>query len=600
MRRFLAALCAASLCSLSLSAAPPAVAAGTTHGRPTAVGRGGAAATVDADATRAALEVLDAGGNAVDAAVAAAGVLGVTEPYSSGVGGGGFMLVYLADSRRVVSIDSRETAPHAYRPRIFVGDDGKLLTFPERVTSGLGVGVPGTPLGWEEALRRYGTWSLDEVLQPGIRAARRGFVVDDTFAEQTRVNLERFQDFTSTRALFLTPDGQVPAVGSRLRNPHLAATYERLGRRGADVFYRGLIAEAIVETVTDPPLAPGAERTVHPGVMSASDLADYEARIRPPTSSDFDGYQIHGMGPPSSGGSTVGEILNILEGFDASGRRAVSTVHRFLEASRLAFADRNAYLGDPEYTDVPLDGLLSDGFAAERRALIGAEAGAVPAPVGDPFDDQADPSRPLRPGAGGEGPSTTHLTVADRWGNVVAYTLTIEQTGGSAIAVPGHGFLLNNELTDFEPLPPHPNAPEAGKRPRSSIAPTIVLRDGEPVVALGTPGGPTIITTVAQVLYDHLRFGTPLPAAVATPRAAQMDSDVTVAEPDLISSRLGQRLRRRGHAFVSLSEVATFPTGDDIGAATGIRFLAGGRVVAVAEPERRGGGSALVQRPAGR
>ncbi|MDP8977938.1 MAG: gamma-glutamyltransferase, partial [Actinomycetota bacterium] len=568
MRRFLAALCTVALCALSVTA-PTAAAA--THGQPTASGRGGAAATVDPDATRAALEVLDAGGNAVDAAVAAAGVLGVTEPYSSGLGGGGFMLVYLADSRRVVSIDSRETAPRAYRPRIFVGDDGKLLTFPERVTSGLGVGVPGTPLGWEEALRRYGTWSLGEALEPGIRVARRGFVVDDTFAAQTRVNLERFEDFTSTRALFLTPDGQVPAVGSRLRNPDLAATYRRLARHGTDVFYRGPVAEAIVRTVTDPPLAPGADRTVHPGVMRAGDLADYETRVRPPTSSDFDGYQVHGMGPPSSGGSTVGEILNILEGFDATGRRDVSTVHRYLEASRLAFADRNAYLGDPEYTNVPLDGLLSDGFAAERRALIGPQAGTVPAPVGDPFDEQADPSRPLRPGAGGEGTSTTHLTVSDRWGNVVAYTLTIEQTGGSALAVPGHGFLLNNELTDFDPLPPHPNAPEAGKRPRSSIAPTIVLRDGEPVVALGTPGGPTIITTVAQVLYDHLRLGASLPAALATPRAAQMDSDVTVAEPALISSPLGRRLRRRGHAFVTLSEVATFPIGDDIGAATGIR-----------------------------
>jgi len=278
------------------------------------------------------------------------------------------------------------------------------------------------------------------------------------------------------------------------------------------------------------------------------------------------------MGPPSSGGSTVGESLNILEGWGLSGDR-VEALHRFLEASAVAFADRNAYLGDSDFVDVPLAGLLSDSYAAERRPLIGDRTG-VPYPPGDPTDN--------------EGRSTTHLTVSDRWGNVVAYTFTIESIGGNGVVVPSWGFLLNNELTDFNyDSLTHPNRVEGGKRPRSSMSPTIVLDDGRPRLALGSPGGSTIITVVLQILLNRLDFGMSLPDAIAAPRASQRNRLTVLAEPAFRSAYEGA-LIERGHRFTSTAE---------LGAATGIEFLADGRVLAAAEPVRRGGGTAMVEEP---
>ena len=553
--------------------------------QPTAVGTGGAAASVDALATSTAIDVLRRGGNAVDAAIAAAAVLGVVEPYSCGIGGGGFLVAYLADERRVVTIDSRETAPAALEPTSFLDPaTGAPIPFPEAVTSGLGVGVPGTVRGWDEALRRYGTMPLSRVLLPGIRTALQGFTVDETYASQTAANLERFADFSSTRALFLTAAGGVPQVGSVVRNPELARTYATIAARGPDAFYEGRIAHDIVHTVTDPPLLAGETRTVRPGEMTLADLAAYRAPERAPTMVDYRGYQVYGMGPPSSGGSTVAEALQILEGFDLGQASRPEAFHLMLEASALAFADRGAYLGDPDFVDVPLAGLLSDGFAAQRRALIAEGAAAKPVAPGDPgpFEGAVGVS------TAAEGDSTTHLTVADADGNVVGYTFTIESTGGSGIAVPGRGFLLNNELTDFNLTPGTANSPEGGKRPRSSMAPTVVLRDGVPVVALGSPGGATIITTVLQILLDDLDLGADLPAAIAAPRASQRNAPVTQAEPEFLASDLRAPLEARGHVFAATPE---------IGAATGIAFLDDGRVLAAAEPRRRGGGAARVEHP---
>jgi gamma-glutamyltranspeptidase/glutathione hydrolase len=577
MRRFrLLLLLSLVLVAALLVPSGTAVARPVTAPRtPTAVGTGGAAATVDALATQAAVEVLAEGGNAVDAAVTAAAVLGVTEPYSCGIGGGGFMTIYLADEDRVTTIDHRETAPNDFPADVFVDPaTGQPIPFDQAVTSGLGVGVPGTVRGWQLALSRFGSITLADALQPGIEVARRGFVVDETFASQTAANLDRFADFSSTREVFLTPEGQVPAVGSVLRNPDLARTYREIARRGADAFYRGGIAEDIVETVQDPPLLPGETRTVRPGNMTRSDLASYAAAFRSPTAVDYRGLEVYGMGPPSSGGSTVGEALNILEGFDLGALPEEEAYHLQFEASALAFADRNQYLGDPEYVDVPLAELLSDEYAAERRALIGETATPKPLPPGDP--------------EGAEGESTTHLTVADAEGNVVSYTFTIESTGGSGIVVPDRGFLLNNELTDFNFTPGTANSPAGRKRPRSSMAPTIVLQDGEPVVALGSPGGATIITTVLQVLVDDIDLGASLPEAIAAPRASQRNAVATQAEPAFLASPLRAALEARGHTFTSTAE---------IGAVTGIAFLGDGVLQAAAEPVRRGGGAAAVVEP---
>jgi gamma-glutamyltranspeptidase / glutathione hydrolase len=559
----------------------------TSSAPPTATGSGGAAATVEELATVAAIEVLEEGGNAVDATVAAAAVLGVTEPFSAGIGGGGFMLVYDAKGgrhRRVTTIDHRETAPADMRPDSFM-EDGVPLAFNAARYSGLSVGVPGTVRGWEEALRRHGTISLDEALEPAIEVASDGFVVDQTFFDQTQANVDFFDDVPATAALFLDSDGTPHDVGSVFRNPDLASTYRLLAKRGARAFYRGALADAIVSTVRQPPISPTANHVWRPGLMESEDLADYRSLERPPTRVSYRGLDVHSMGPPSSGGTTVGEALNILEGYPLSTMTRAEALHYYLEASRFSFADRNAYVADPAYFDVPLRGLLSKSFAAERRALITPTAATSQVPPGDPFPHDGGEASATSTRAG----ETTHLTVSDRKGNVVSYTYTIESTGGSGLVVPGFGFLLNNELTDFNfDSTTHPNRAEGGKRPRSSMSPTIVTKGGKPFLALGSPGGSMIITTVLQMLVDRLDLGSTLPAALAKPRASQRNlaaTAATAAEPAFIASPEAAALGARGHVFSPTPE---------IGAATAIEFLKGGRVLAAAEPTRRGGGTAMV------
>ncbi len=287
-----------------------------TDKQPVAIGSNGAVATVDADATAAGIDVLRKGGNAVDAAVAAAATLGVTEPFSAGIGGGGFFVYFDAATGEVHTIDGRETAPLRMEADAFVDEStGLPIPFADAVTSGLSAGVPGTPMTWQTALERWGTIRLKEALKPATRVATRGFVVDQTFRDQTLSNATRFDDFTSTRDLFL-PGGDAPQVGSVFRNRDLADTYRRLGQQGVDLLYRGQLAQEIVQTVQQPPVAPDVTRLVREGLMEVADLAAYEAPLRPPTRVDYRGLEVFGMGPPSSGGSTVGEALNILEHWD--------------------------------------------------------------------------------------------------------------------------------------------------------------------------------------------------------------------------------------------------------------------------------------------
>jgi gamma-glutamyltranspeptidase / glutathione hydrolase len=450
--------------------------------------------------------------------------------------------------------------------------------------------VPGTVRGWFEALRRFGTMSLGEALEPAIRVATDGFVVDQTFFDQTQANVEYFDDLPATASLFLDPDGTPRDIGSLFRNPDLASTYRRIARRGPQDFYRGAVADAIVATVQHPPVGPNANHTWRPGLMTTRDLKSYVAPRRPATHVAYRGLDVFGMGPPSSGGSTVGEALNILEGYDFSSMSREEALHFYLESSRYAFADRNAYQADPDFVDVPLEGLLSDCFAAERRSLISELAGTSPVVAGNPWPCQGGgPIGATAAAASTASASTTHLTVSDSDGNVVAYTFTIESTGGNGMVVPGYGFLLNNELTDFNyDSTTHPNRVEGGKRPRSSMSPTIILRDGDPFMALGSPGGSMIITTVLQILVDRLDLGASLPEAIAAPRASQRNTTATAAEPAFLATPEAAALRTRGH---------TFTTAGEIGAATGVEFLGNGRVLAAAEPIRRGGGSAMVETP---
>ena len=573
------AVFAVAACVLAVAAS----AAVAPSGPPTSVGSGGAAASVETLATQAAIDTLKNGGNAIDAAVTAAGVLGVTEPFSCGVGGGGFMVIRTADGR-VVTIDGRERASAAMTPTSF-WENGVPLPFNDARFSGMSVGVPGTVATWENALDKYGTISLAQALEAGIRVARDGYVIDQTWFGQANSVRDWFDDVPASAKLFLDPDGTVKDVGTVFTNPELAATYERIAHLGPKGFYRGAVADAIVNTVQQPVIASNANHVWRPGLMTMQDLHRYVAPERAPTHVTYRGLDVYSMGPPSSGGSTIGEALNILEGYPLSSMSRVDALHYFLEASRYSFADRNTYLADPDYYDVPLAGLLSKDYAATRRALITPIAAPGAVAPGNPYPFTAG----VTAATASQSETTTHLVTSDTSGNVVSYTFTIESTGGSGLVVPGFGFLLNNELTDFNyDSATHPNRVEGGKRPRSSMAPTIVLKNGNPFLTVGSPGGSTIITTVLQILVDRLDQGLTLPQAIADPRASQRNGLNTSAEPAFLSLPERAALEARGHHFVN---------GGEIGAATGIEFLPGAGVLAAAEPVRRGTGSAMVEVP---
>ncbi|MGH3801734.1 MAG: gamma-glutamyltransferase, partial [Pseudonocardiaceae bacterium] len=570
-------------------------------------GYGGAVVSDTAESTQAGLDVLGNGGTAADAAVAVAATLGVTDPYVAGIGGGGYFVYYDARTRRVSTIDGRETAPAAAGPSMFIDPTTRQpLSLPDAVNSGLSVGVPGMLATWERALQRWGRFGLAENLRPAVQVAERGFVVDATFQEQTRQNAKRFAQFDSTAKLFL-PGGTLPAVGSVLRNPDLAKTYREIGKRGIGALYGGPIGADLVNAVRQLPLAPGATLVARPGPMTLSDLRAYRALDSAPTHVNYRGLDVYGMAASSSGGITDGEALNILGNVDLSAMGPVQALHHYLEASRLAFADRNRYLGDSRHVDVPQQKLLSKSFSRQRACLIEpAKAATSPVAPGDPFARSRD-CTPVGAGVGvlDQENHTNHFVVADRAGNVVSYTNTIEQLGGSAIVVPGRGFLLNNELTDFNFAPtqagaPDPNLPAAGKRPRSSMSPTIVLRDGQPLLAVGSPGGATIITTVLQIMVNRIDFGMSLPDAIAAPRASQRNAETTQAEPAFIAASTTPGLEALGHKFAISDTSPLDPTIKiipEIGVASGLEFLPGGKVLAAGEPTRRGGSAAGVVCP---
>lgn len=587
---------------------------------PTATGYGGAVSTVDPEASAAAIKVLRHGGNAVDAAVAAAATLGVTEPYSAGIGGGGYFVFYDAKTGKVGTIDGRETAPATMPTNAFINPTtitaenptGSAYPFAQLVSSGVSVGVPGTPATWERALERWGTLDLGDALEPAIKVANRGFVVDETFRQQTLDNKVRFSAFTPTRELFL-PGGDAPAVGSIFHNHDLAKTYRLLAKKGTDAFYGGPLAAEIAATVQAPPKdptwvapapVPPATAPVSipafPGFLTTSDLASYTTIDQEPTHVEYRGYDVYGMAPSSSGGTTVGEALNILEPFDLTGISDAGALHHYLEASALAFADRAKYVGDPLFVDVPTKALTDPVFGKERSCEIDPGLAAVK-PVAAGNVASYDGVCLLAPASAvvetdTENISTTNLTVADKWGNVVEYTLTIEQTGGSGIVVPGRGFLLNNELTDFSTVyePTDPNRLEPGKRPRSSMSPTIILKEGKPFLALGSPGGSTIITTVLQTILNRVDLGMTVSEALAAPRASQRNTANISAEQEFIDAYAGD-LEALGHVFTKAGDgLTSLP---EIGAATAIEFGPKGEMIAAAEPLRRGGGSAMVVRP---
>ena len=473
-------------------------------------------------AVQAGADVLARGGTAADALVTVQAMLGLVEPQSSGLGGGAFLVYFDAASGQLTTLDGRETAPLSATPRLFQDEAGEPLGFFDAVVGGLSVGTPGTPALMEDAHARWGTLPWAELLAPAIEIAEQGFAVSPRLAGLVETDAERLSRFAPTANYFL-PGGTPLQVGETLVNPEYAQTLRLMAEGGAEIFYTGEIANDIVETVT---AAPG-----NPGVLSAVDLSIYEVKERPPVCVAFRGHDVCGMGPPSSGALTVGQILGLLDGYDLSAGPLDPEVRRLMgDAARLAFADRGRYMADSDYVPVPVEGLLDPAYLAERATLLSGDDALPEVAPGNPEFDHAlnwadDTSLEL--------PSTSHFVIVDAAGNVASMTTTIENAFGSRLMV--RGFLLNNELTDFSFRShrdgvPVANRVEPGKRPRSSMAPTIVMKDDAPVLAIGSPGGSRIIGYVAQGVIAHLVWGLDVQQAVALPHAVNRFGTYDVEE----------------------------------------------------------------------
>ncbi|OEH55524.1 hypothetical protein AQ616_04915 [Oceanobacillus sp. E9] len=807
---------------------------------PTATGDGGAVSTEHVEASSAAVEILKNDGNAVDAAVAAAAAQAVTRPFSGGIGGGGFMNIYLAEEDRFVVLDHVTETSENFGPESFINPEtGKVYPANVRSSSGMATGIPGMVKAWEEALEEYGTMSLEEVLQPAIDLAEEGFPADANFLRETSENADKFRLFESSTELYLDEDGEVPELGTIMKNPDLSNTYRLIAEHGSEVFYEGEIAEAVLDTIHNPPVVDNLTREVLAGNMSMNDLKDYEVIHKEPTHSTYRDYDIYSV-PPTSSGVTISEILNILEAYDLENMSKPQAYHYFLEASRYAFADRSMYMGDPAHTLIPVDGLMSKGYAAERRynisdnhATIGQVAPGNPWPYDEDPDKQPEPPEEgiafhhdfegndgdgwdstvfanlhswpgTPPGASysiqnntgqvvidnrlqgngsayglitpdmrsltesellvkfrfnelgndqrlrlwiqadrfssgssmvengygielradnqnmilrgrEDGRSTTfgtenidlstdwnwlrlksegnqlgvrvwndnieepvewdmthelteeemankdlgkallsvinfdhdngntiqfdeitindladseqlttfeknadtqltalekdavnsqeaeeeiptetiHLSVADGDGNIVSYTKTINSIAGNGMVVPGYGFILNNGFSGRTPMqdPDHPNAPRPGLRMLSAMTPTIVTKDGEPVMTVGSPGSNRIITTNLQIIISQLDFNMTLPEAIAEPRLSQRNlGHASTQYEGVYLDKYGallEELEDMGHTFIADNAA------EGISAANGVEFLENGNIRAAAEPVRRGGGSAM-------
>lgn len=469
-------------------------------------GQHGMAATSHYLASKIARDVMQDGGNAVDAAVTAGFALAVTQPRSGNIGGGGFMLISDEKSDEVIAIDYREKAPGAAYETMFQNDQGEAVSELSRFTHNAS-GVPGTVAGLALALDEYGTLSLAEALAPAIRLAEEGFEIPPRFANGLRDARERLGQWDASRAVFYKKDGSLYTAGETFRQPDLAATLKRIAAHGPREFYEGKTAELIAQ-----------EMEKHDGLMTAEDLAAYQPTLREPVHGNYRGYDVYAMSPPSSGGAHIVQMLNILEGYDigAMGFNSARTIHVMSEAMKRAYADRAEYLGDTDFVDVPLDGITSKEYADELREQIdqGRATPSEAIAAGDPLPYESN--------------ETTHFSIADDNGLAVSNTYTINFSYGSGIVVDGAGFLLNNEMDDFSAKPGTPNAygliggeankVEPNKRMLSSMTPTIVKKDGKNFLITGSPGGSRIITTTLQVVMNVIDHDMNVQSAVSVPR----------------------------------------------------------------------------------
>jgi gamma-glutamyltranspeptidase/glutathione hydrolase len=462
--------------------------------------------TQEATATKIGVDVLKKGGNAVDAAVAVGFALAVTLPRAGNIGGGGFMVVHNAESGKTLAIDYREMAPAGATGNMYLDADGKVDKQRARF-SYLSVGVPGTVAGLALALEKYGTMSLAEVMRPAIFLARNGITVSAQMADALHQRQKRLSMHPETARIFLHADGTALASGEKLVQSDLAWSLEQIARQGPDAFYRGEIANRIT-----------ANMAANNGLITMEDLKNYRAVERAPVHGSYHGYEVYSMPPPSSGGIHLIQLLNILEDYPIAflGHNTANTIHVMVEAMKLAYADRSEYLGDPDFWKVPVAGLTSKAYAAKLREKI--------------ILRYATPSKNIKPGdpLPYESNETTHFSIMDSAGNVVSNTYTLNFSFGTGIVAAGTGILLNNEMDDFSAKPGEPNAYglvggeanaiEPGKRPLSSMSPTIVFRDGKPLFATGSPGGSRIITTTLQIIMNVTDHEMNIAAATAAPR----------------------------------------------------------------------------------
>lgn len=527
------------LALLLLAGAPDARSAASAPAR----GARGMVVTGQADAARAGHEMLARGGNAVDAAIAVSFALGVSDPYHSGIGGGSLILIHRA-SGEIEAIDARETAPAAADRDMYLHE--RLEQHASR-WGPLAVAVPGMVAGAALALERHGTLPLAQVMEPAIRLAEEGFAIGPRHARAAEYwrHLGMAERFPETAAIQLPPGGEPAQPGWRLRQPELAETLRTIAREGPEAFYRGEIAEAIA-----------ADLARRGGLLTREDLAGYEPKLRAPVRGRYRGYEVVSFPPPSSGGVALVEMLNVLSHFDLAslGAGSSAAMHRVVEAMKLAFADRAAYLGDTDFVDVPVDELISPAYAQRLRdRMLPAFWRKAPWHWGRERAIEV-----AGPGLSQHDGGTMHLSVTDAAGNAVAITQTINLLYGSGITVPGTGIILNNEMDDFSVATNRPNAfglvdtrganaVAPGKRPLSSMTPTIVLRDGKPFMVTGSPGGPRIITTTLLTLLNVIDHGMDVQEAVAAPRYHHQWQPDRLLVERAVPQDVIDALRRRGH-----------------------------------------------------
>ncbi|MFA5111640.1 MAG: gamma-glutamyltransferase [Desulfobaccales bacterium] len=506
------------------------------------------------------IEILKKGGNAVDAAVATAFALGVVEPNASGIGGGGFMLIYLPKflGAKVVAIDYRETAPSKATAKMFqkLGPD-QMKIGPRSVA------VPGTVAGLTLALQKYGTMALKDVLEPAIQLAEQGFPVTKLLNSMMANNVPKLSRFPAAARIYLK-DGRPFKVGDRLYQKDLAETYRLIAAQGQEVFYRGAIAEAIAK-----------EMQQSKGLITREDLANYRPVARFPVEGNYRGYEIISMGPPSSGGTQVIEILNILEGYDMArlGLNSPESIEIMAEAMEKAFSDRAEYMGDPDLVKVPLAELLSKEHAEKLRKGMKTKP-----------KDRLQGRLITGNIAFQESDQTTHLSVADKEGNLVALSQSIDAFFGSGVVVAGTGILLNDGMGDFSPEADGPNSIEPGKRPLSNMSPTLVLKDGKPYLTIGTPGGTRITSALAQVLMNLIDHRLTLPEAINAPRVHRHTKTGELLLESRIPRKVRNVLARKGYPLVLKKDFDIY-----LGGAQGVTIDAKtGMLFGAADPRREG------------